>query len=722
MVAPRLAVAAAAFALVACDPAPRPPAARPERIAERLVAPGRMAEALSPATLVQREAETPASAGLTSALLPSARLGGDTRLVLFRYPRALLAFRERVTPRAGSRVMLDLVVPASLAHAPRLLTVARVLAGERWQDLASGLTPVRPSDAGPVVALDAELPADVPDRAGVELIVEALDPADGGRTELRSQPLEIPTNAVLDFATGILEPALGQGPVRFSVSACVDGDCRSVFSQVVGDRDEGASAWHDASVSLHEFAGARASLVFETALAREEPGRFSLPVWANPTLLVPSASGPAPRSIVMISVDTLRADHLGSYGYARGTSPGLDRLAAAGTVFDHLIAEAATTDPSHMTMFTSVPAAVHGVTSGWLGLRLPLTTLAERLRAAGYLTAAFTEDGPMAHARGFGRGFDVYGENQSPDLVEPEGHVAMTFAQGRRWLERNGRRPFFLFLHTFQVHSPYAPLPAYRARFVGDGSRWIQLGQEQQSFRAAAERDAADYDREIRFVDDELAALVDWMQAQGLFANTTLLVLSDHGEQFYEHGELGHGTLPYEEVLRPPLIAYGAGIQPRRVSTPVTHLDLMPTILELAGVPAPPYAQGSSFASELAADGAPRTREPRVIFSTSWVLRDGLAPPADAVRKASRKLIRFRDRGATQLRYYDLAVDPHEARDLAGERPAEVRELLRLLDEREVQLARLRERIGGEEASAVPRAIPLDPAHEEKLRSLGYIE
>ena len=719
-VAPRLAAAAAAFVLVACGPAD--PAVRPESIAERLVTPGRMAEALSPATLVQREAEAPATAGLASALLPSVSLGGDTRLVLFRYPSALLAYRQRVTPGVGSRLTLDLRVPASLAHSPRLLTVARVLAGERWQDLAAGLTPVRTGEAGPILALDAALPADAAQRGSVELIVQAFDPADGGRTELRSQPLEIPANAVLDFATGILEPALGQGPVRFSVSACVDGDCRSVFSQVVGDRGDEASAWHDASVSLHEFAGARASLAFETALVGAEPGRFSLPVWANPTILVPNASRRAPRSIVMISVDTLRADHLGSYGYARGTSPGLDRLAAAGTVFEHLIAEAATTDPSHMTMFTSVPAAVHGVTSGWLGLRLPITTLAERLRAAGYLTAAFTEDGPMAHARGFGRGFDVYGENQSPDLVEPEGHVAATFAQARRWLERNGGRPFFLFLHTFQVHSPYAPLPAYRDRFVGDGSRWIHLGPEQQSFRGAAERNAADYDREIRFVDDELSALVDWMQAQGLFANTTLLVLSDHGEQFYEHGELGHGTLPYEEVLRPPLIAYGAGIQPRRVSTPVTHLDLMPTILELAGVPPPPYAQGSSFASELAADGAPATREPRAIFSTSWVLPDGLVPPADAVRKGPRKLIRFRDTSATQLRYYDLAIDPGEARDLSSERPAEARELLRLLDEREDQLARLREQIGGHAAAAAPRAIPLDPAHEEKLRSLGYIE
>ncbi|MGH7287973.1 MAG: sulfatase, partial [Myxococcota bacterium] len=567
-VAPRLSAAAAALALVACGPAD--PAFRPERVAERLVTPGRMAEALSPAMLVQREAEAPETAGLASALLPSVSLGGDTRLVLFRYPSALLAYRQRVAPGAGSRLTIDLPVPPSLAQAPRLLTVARVLAGERWQDLPGGLTPVQASEARRVVALDEVLPAGVAQRGDLELIVQAFDPADGGRTELRSQTLEIPANAVLDFATGILEPALGQGPVRFSVSACVDGDCRSVFSQVVGGQSGGASAWHDASVSLHEFAGARASLFFETALVGDEPGRFSLPVWANPTILTPSASGPAPRSIVMISVDTLRADHLGSYGYTRGTSPGLDRLAAAGTVFENLVAEAATTDPSHMTMFTSVAAAVHGVTSGWLGLSLPLTTLAERLRAAGYLTAAFTEDGPMAHARGFGRGFDVYGENQSPDLVEPEGYVAMTFTQGRRWLERNGGRPFFLFLHTFQVHSPYAPPPAYRDRFVADGSDWIRLGPEQQSFRGAAERNAADYDREIRFVDDELSALVDWMQAQGLFANTTLLVLSDHGEQFYEHGELGHGTLPYEEVLRPPLIAYGAGIPPRRVSTPVT--------------------------------------------------------------------------------------------------------------------------------------------------------
>jgi arylsulfatase A-like enzyme len=380
-------------------------------------------------------------------------------------------------------------------------------------------------------------------------------------------------------------------------------------------------------------------------------------------------------------------------------------------VFEDLLAEATTTGPSHMTMLTSLPALVHGVSS-LERVAVPLSTTAELLRERGYATAAITEDGPLARHHGFGIGFDRYVENTSRDLMLPEGYVTRTFEQAREHLSRVGDRPFFLFLHTYQVHSPYAPPPEYAQLFP----------TSETGVRASAERA---YDQEIRFVDDAVASLYEWMDSRGLLENTYFFLLSDHGEQFYEHGMSGHGTPPFEEVLRVPLIVTGPGVpRGRRNASPLEHLDLLPTMLELASVPLPAQAQGRSFAPILRGEATELPERPRV--SAGFTLPDGFDVPAWSVRSGSWKLLRVKQGESTVDHLYDLAADPNELSDV-GAREADRRRALSLLLTRyeldaSLLASTLRRQPGAAGAPSGPSPAPLDPEREEMLRALGYIE
>jgi arylsulfatase A-like enzyme len=535
----------------------------------------------------------------------------------------------------------------------------------------------------------------------------------GKRTRYQTAPLAIPRDASLNLALGVLDPAVGQGPVRFVVEACRADACSRLFEEILDPAGASGAGWQDRRVALASLAGTRdRSLRFTTE--HVGAGAFTLPVWGDPTVVAPSSAPERRPNVVLLSIDTLRADHLDLYGYGRETAPYLrDRIAARGVVFERLVAEAATTDPSHMTMFTSLPSLVHGVECCGRGLAVPVVTLAEVLRASGYRTAAFTENGPLDHARGFSLGFDRYVENKSVVRLQPTGQVARTFAQAREWVEGHPDRPFFLFLHTFQVHAPYEPPDRYRAHYLEPPP-----GEVLPQARSVVDA----YDREIRYVDDELALLHGWMEDRGLGADTVWIVLSDHGEEFFEHGSLGHVTLPHETVLRVPLVVQGPGIREGlRDATLLRHLDIMPTVLELVGVEAPHGLLGESFGGILTGRGDPTKRPERPAFSATWVLPQGFETPALSVRLGDAKLIRHRREGREVLALYDLATDPGERRNLAADEPAELERLRTLLDRHE-RGARDWRRALGDGGAPIDRTLPLDPDREEMLRMLGYIE
>jgi arylsulfatase A-like enzyme len=380
-----------------------------------------------------------------------------------------------------------------------------------------------------------------------------------------------------------------------------------------------------------------------------------------------------------------------------------------------------------MTAFTSLQPSVHGITGNLIFKTItPATrTLAGVLREAGFETGAITENGPLAAMHGFARGFNSYSENKGPEGERNLGFVDETLDAGRRWLERHAGERFFLFLHTFQVHTPYAPPDEYAGYFPNP-----LPGEERLPpvFRPTL------YDREIRYLDDELRAFFEDLDDMGLWSNTLLVFMGDHGEAFLEHDFLFHGGVLHDEVLRVPLIVLGPGVSAgHRVEEPVSLLDLTPTLLDWLGVRPPPGMMGRSFAAALrgAAAGGPSPDRP--IYSETWtelttrMTGDGLKTerlehPVFAVRKQGRKLIRRGPPAAPQYQYYDVARDPEEAVDLYERDATAAADLRALLEAYEASMAKTREALAaGEDMPALPPEL-VDPEHIDKLRALGYLQ
>ena len=310
--------------------------------------------------------------------------------------------------------------------------------------------------------------------------------------------------------------------------------------------------------------------------------------------------------------------------------------------------------------------------------------------------------------------------------MSPEGEVDVTFEKARHWLERNRDRHFFLFLHTYQVHTPYAPPAAYGGLFAEHAGEIITKASPLHW------RLRRDYDREIRYVDDELRTLFARLTTLGLDRDTVFIVVSDHGEEFLDHGRFEHGTQNFQESVHVPLMFTGPGIpRGKRIATPVSHADLLPTILELLGLPDAPKWRAQSLLG-LIGGSAPEGLEERALFSESadslGVGADGfvvevLPPPAFSVRRGRQKIVRYRTENGLRYEYYDLGRDPEEQHDLFAERGHEVADLVARLDGYEHESHALRKRIEGESgATAREPEIRLEPAQEEKLRALGYLE
>ncbi|MGE0639734.1 MAG: sulfatase [Thermoanaerobaculia bacterium] len=309
------------------------------------------------------------------------------------------------------------------------------------------------------------------------------------------------------------------------------------------------------------------------------------------------------RGYILISIDTLRADHLGAWGYELPTSPFLDQLAARSTVFENAWSQVPSTLPSHISMFTGLYPAEHGVFPPSAVLSPEIHTLPELLRQAGFRTGGHTEGGYVQGGYGFARGFDEWTDTPydgDADIVRTLGR-GLEFARGVPAGER-----FFLFLHSYTVHDPYEPPEPYRSMFwsgpppadagSADGPHFaaVNSGAATASPEAIAYYRAL-YDGSIRYLDDALRSFFGELESSGLLAETTVILTSDHGEEFGEHGRLVH-TQIYPECLHVPLLVVHPG-QPTgsRSGALAESVDLLPTILDLAGAPAAPGISGSSL-------------------------------------------------------------------------------------------------------------------------------
>jgi arylsulfatase A-like enzyme len=424
-----------------------------------------------------------------------------------------------------------------------------------------------------------------------------------------------------------------------------------------------------------------------------------------------AAQRPAPSvNVVLISVDTLRADHLGCYGYDRPTSPTLDQLASEGVLFEDCTAPTSWTLPSHVSMLTGLYPSRHGVNDFDRAIDVP--TLAEMLRARGYSTAAVVNSLWLNQKYGFHHGFDRYlfiqpvADREMPTAVRSE---------AERFLKQIGDRPFFMFLHFYDVHSDYCSLPNYEKQFVDDYSgpadgTTKQLIDASQGLVKFDERDAQHlmnlYDAGIRQFDDDLRAFVAILRDRGLLEETIFVLTADHGEEFLEHGGVLHGNTHFEEVLRIPLLLRGPGLPAGlRIAEPVSLVDVMPTLLAMLGVGTSEQLDGIDLSPTFRGSGAALPQ--RFIFAEANLDADN-SNTRWAVRQRRFKL--HFDTTSGQTRLFDLLEDPGETADVSAAEP----EMRTMLMER---LAEFRK-----PPSAGGRRSPLTDAEIEKLKSLGYLD
>jgi arylsulfatase A-like enzyme len=557
--------------------------------------------------------------------------------------------------------------------APQLLAVARDDAGGRTATLA---LPPLARGSGPATTLTLTLTA---------------APA-GAAAETRVDGVAVPAAAELRFAFALSEAAAvpGAAPVAFDVAARAgDGAEHALWSATLRPEHPRSRRWREAAVPLATLAGREVDLLFRARAAGT--GRpLVVPLWGDPTIVHPAPRPPERRNVVLISIDTLRADRVGVYGSYRPTTPAIDALAAESVIFTDAWAPWPETSGSHMSLFTSRYPSEHGVTSFVTAPPPALELLAERLRREGWLTRAFTENGGVwAHA-GFARGFNAYGERRSPDFVY-RGEAAATFADATRWVEANAARTFFLFVHTYQVHAPYAPPPGYQTLFADIA------GREPRPFVAQA----LAYDRETRFTDDQIGPFVAALRRLGLAERTILVLTSDHGEEFGEHGGIGHGRTLHREVLHVPLVLWAPGLlAPARVAAPASLLDVAPTLLDLLGLAADPSHRGTSLRRALRGE-APLDRP---ILAEVDRVEGGTRYHQVAVRQAGRTAITDLARDATRCYGAD---DPGERRS-ADACP----DLVALLEAHRLAM----------QAAGALEVETIDPRLVEKMRALGYLD
>ena len=307
-----------------------------------------------------------------------------------------------------------------------------------------------------------------------------------------------------------------------------------------------------------------------------------------------------PRGIILISLDTLRADHLGIYGYHRNTTPYIDAFARENIIFENAVVQSACTLPSHMSIMTSLYPSSHGVQSETQRLSEEHVTLAELVRKGGYKTAAFADGAFMRGVYGFNKGFDLY------DGDKREG-IACILPKAKKWLEENKSNPFFLFVHCYDIHDPYTPPPPYDSIFH-DFTYTGNFIPTTQNMQAAAWRRKevhdedlrhikALYDGGIRYTDEKIGAFLSFLHDAGLKDNTLIIITSDHGEEFQEHGSFLHWKLYFRPNLHVPLIMHIPGFPKKeiRINELVQSIDIFPTILDSADLPPYKKAQGKSL-------------------------------------------------------------------------------------------------------------------------------
>ena len=561
---------------------------------------------------------------------------------------------------------------------------------------------------------------------------------------------DIPADAWFDADLGTVEP----GPVTFLVEAVEAGETRPVLRRTLTTPHR----WESVSVDLAGLDGPTTlRLSLETAEDR------MVGFWGSPAIRVrgakPFAPNPPadalggvdpPQGVLLIMCDTLRKDHLSFYGHDRDTSPQLAKIASEGAVFLDNVSQATWTKVSTPSILTSLYPTSHRVQDFSDRLSATAETLAEQYRQAGFATVSMSSvlfTGKMTNLH---QGFEEVHESAS---FRDERHPAKTARdyvdRATAWLERHREAPFFMFLHVFDPHDPFEPRPPYDAIWSDPAKKQEHVASQQKvrgfikhpllkvfgmPNRAEIEEAGLDvdeyvngdknwYDGSIRGMDAEMGRLFERLRDLGLDGKVQVAFISDHGEEFVEHGRMFHGQGVYGELAGTPLVLYRPGVIPPglRISETVRSIDLMPTLLDLSGLPIPEAAQGQSLTPLLAASRNSGGWSPQPAVTEKAKTGDVGGPPPQETESYGIvadgwKLIHNVERpaGVPEFELYDHARDPLDERDLAAERPQEVARLRALLEEWRAMT----------EQEKLPEGDAVEGATGEemdRLRSLGYL-
>ncbi|MDP2914505.1 MAG: sulfatase [Candidatus Aminicenantes bacterium] len=541
-------------------------------------------------------------------------------------------------------------------------------------------------------------------------------------------------NSVLEFGTGIVRGvnsenvrkmlAAGENNVLFLVRLEMSGRNKVIYQASIGlppMTEERTAKLVPVRVPL-PASGGKARISFAT----EGPaGAFSF--WADPVVSRPGRKG---RKIVLISVDTLRADHLGCYGYGKDTSPNSDALARDAALFVNTYAPSPWTLPSHVSLLTALSCFRHGVNLESATIDRSRPTLADILRSNGFYCAAVTGGGFVGAVFGFSKGFDLYTQSEN-SLIDS---AAMTFAAAAKWIDENRDKDFFLFIHTYQPHGPYVPPPPYDTMFLDPDPLWTMIdvgnhiGGPKGVFKELPEKERRNivglYDGEIRSTDESLVGpLVAKLKSLKVYDETMIVLTSDHGEEFFEHGSWEHGHALYDESLKVPLIIKfpNSKFRGKRVEPFVRLIDVMPTVMDVYGIGDEGFdLDGRSLMPVL--KGKEKKDRSALAYLAAGVLSSPI-PEKMAITDGRSKIILNRPYGPealgsflfppasyAEVEAFDLAADPRERTNIVSRKASLAGRLVAIMQELQTEGGKP----SGEKAE-------IDAETKKKLRALGYI-
>ena len=508
-------------------------------------------------------------------------------------------------------------------------------------------------------------------------------------------------------------------PVQFRILADTGSDPEVVFSETIKRPER--NRWLARDVDLSRWAGQKLSVTFQTRVrSADAAGTMTdtlVPLWGSPIL---SGAGCCEKrsSVVLISIDCLRADHVGAYGYYRDTTPHIDAFAKDAVLFETAVSTAPMTLPSHLSIFTGLFPSRHDG-SKWAKLAPSIPYAPQMLSEAGYQTDAVVTGAYLSQTYGFERGFDLY-------RLDHRAPAEKTVEQAIELLQRSAGRDQFLFVHFIDAHWPYEPPEEFIERF---GPRPADLAgllrkvvdNNPPSNAEETERVAALYDAEIASADEAVGRLLEDLKARGVYDRSLIILTADHGEAFFDHGHWQHSKTLYEELIRIPLIVKWPGQSPKgRVSAQVSQVDIFPTVLAAAGVEPPP-TDGINLIQFVNDTKASRTRR-RLVSENAW------RGPSEWSRKVSIRTEKLkylvtiagppgREPDESDVRseeLYDLMEDPMERTNLAPGSSSDIEAFRR-------ELANYLGKARQERASRRTEDILEDETTRERLRSLGYI-